>query len=102
MKKLLALLTIVALLTGLACAEDLQVQIIGGEDVPQMTLDLDDMQLGRPTKSMAMRGSRRFRLSSWKNSYNTMLVLLAIILRMERIILKYAMQLTPTMVIMNI
>lgn len=47
MKKLLALLTIVALLTGLACAEDLQVQIIGGEDVPQMTLDLDDMQLGQ-------------------------------------------------------
>ena len=47
MKKLLTLLTIMVLLTGIACAEDLQVQFIVGEDLPQMALDLDDMQLGQ-------------------------------------------------------
>lgn len=47
MKKLIALFAALALMAGFACAEDLQVQIIGGEDVPQATLDLDDMQLGQ-------------------------------------------------------
>lgn len=47
MKKLIALLVMLALMSRFACAEDLQVQIIGGEDVPQATLDLDDMQLGQ-------------------------------------------------------
>ena len=38
MKKLIALFAALALMAGFACAEDLQVQIIGGEDVPQATL----------------------------------------------------------------
>ena len=47
MKKLFSLIVAFVLLAGFACAEDLQVQIIGGENVPQATLDLDDMQLGQ-------------------------------------------------------
>ena len=47
MKHLTVLLMIVMRLGGTVYAEDLQVQIIGGEDVPQATLDLDDMQLGQ-------------------------------------------------------
>ncbi|HIQ81579.1 MAG TPA: hypothetical protein IAA52_00570 [Candidatus Pullichristensenella stercorigallinarum] len=47
MKKLTVLFMIVMLLGVTVYAEDLQVQIIGGEDVPQATLDLDDMQLGQ-------------------------------------------------------
>ena len=47
MKKLISMLVTLMLLATFACAEDLQVQIIGGEDVPQMFLDIDDMQLGQ-------------------------------------------------------